>query len=122
MSIEPYEKTRSFGEQEEQGSYRFDGWRLDRKSECLTTPSGASVALTKGEYAVLLAFLEHPHRLLPRGYLAEVFRVRDDTTEVRIDVHILGLRRKLETDPSMPRIILTERGIGYRFVMKVELP
>jgi DNA-binding response OmpR family regulator len=37
-----------------------------------------------------------------------------------IDVQILRLRRKLEADPSAPRIIQTERGLGYVFTLAVE--
>jgi DNA-binding response OmpR family regulator len=37
-----------------------------------------------------------------------------------IDVQILRLRRKLETDPREPRIIQTERGVGYTFALPVE--
>jgi DNA-binding response OmpR family regulator len=38
-----------------------------------------------------------------------------------IDVQILRLRRKLEEDAQAPRLILTERGLGYRFDADVEL-
>jgi hypothetical protein len=37
-----------------------------------------------------------------------------------IDVQVLRLRRKLETDPNAPRVILTERGVGYVFALPVE--
>ena len=37
-----------------------------------------------------------------------------------IDVQVLRLRRKLETDPNAPRVILTERGVGYVFALSVE--
>jgi hypothetical protein len=36
-------------------------------------------------------------------------------------VQVLRLRRKLETDPTAPRVILTERGVGYVFALPVEL-
>jgi two-component system OmpR family response regulator len=37
-----------------------------------------------------------------------------------IDVQILRLRRKIESNPSEPRIIVTERGVGYRVAVAVE--
>jgi len=37
-----------------------------------------------------------------------------------IDVQVLRLRRKLEVDPSAPRVIRTERGIGYIFALPVQ--
>src|SRR6266576_7159815 len=44
----------------EGGRFRFSGWQLDCKSRRLSDPAGAPVALTKGEYALLLAFLNAP--------------------------------------------------------------
>jgi CheY-like chemotaxis protein len=46
----------------ERGRFRFSGWQLDRKTRRLTDPAGAPVTLTKGEYALLLAFLDAPQR------------------------------------------------------------
>jgi two-component system OmpR family response regulator len=40
----------------ERGGYRFSGWQLNLRSRRLTDPNGADVALTKGEYALLIAF------------------------------------------------------------------
>ncbi len=47
-------------------------------------------------------------------------RIHEDIFDRSIDVQVLRLRRKLETDPSAPRIIQTERGIGYVFSLPVE--
>src|SRR6267142_935849 len=58
--------------------FRFSGWQLDRKSRQLTDPAGAPVALTKGEYAMLLAFLEAPQRPLSREHLLQATRVHED--------------------------------------------
>jgi len=102
------------------GRFRFSGWQLDRRSRQLTDPSGAPVALTKGEYAMLLAFLEAPQRPLSREQLLQATRVHDDVFDRSIDVQILRLRRKLERDPSAPRVIQTERGVGYVFAVAVE--
>ena len=104
----------------ERGSFGFSGWQLDRRTRQLTDPAGAPVALTKGEYAMLLAFLEAPQRPLSREHLLQATRVHEDVFDRSIDVQILRLRRKLERDPSAPRVIRTERGIGYVFDVPVE--
>ena len=104
----------------ERGHFRFSGWKLDRKSRRLTDPAGAPVALTKGEYALLLAFLDAPQRPLSREHLLQATRIHEDVFDRSIDVQILRLRRKLERDPSAPRVILTERGVGYVFAVPVE--
>jgi len=105
-----------------QDSHRsgFDGWVLDRRRRRLTDPAGADVALSKGEYALLVAFLDAPQRPLSREQLLQATRVHEDVFDRSIDVQILRLRRKLEADPSAPRLIVTERGIGYVFAVPVE--
>src|SRR6476661_10645591 len=104
----------------ERGGFRFSGWQVDRKTRQLTDPGGAAVALTKGEYALLLAFLDAPQRPLSREHLLQATRVHEDIFDRSIDVQILRLRRKLERDPSAPRVIQTERGVGYVFAVPVE--
>jgi two-component system, OmpR family, response regulator len=104
----------------ERGRFRFSGWQLDRRIRQLTDPAGTPVALTKGEYAMLLAFLEAPQRPLSREQLLQATRVHEDVFDRSIDVQILRLRRKLERDPSAPRVIQTERGVGYVFAVAVE--
>jgi DNA-binding response OmpR family regulator len=76
--------------------------------------------LTKGEYALLIAFLDAPQRPLTRERLLQATRTHEDVFDRSIDVQILRLRRKLETDPSVPRIIQIERGVGYVFTLPVE--
>jgi len=102
------------------GRLQFGGWHLDKLSRRLTAPDGTPVPLTKGEYALLTAFLESPQRPLSREYLLQATRVHEDIFDRSIDVQILRLRRKLETDANAPRIIQTERGIGYVFALAVE--
>jgi DNA-binding response OmpR family regulator len=104
----------------ERGRCRFGGWQLDRRIRRLTDPSGGRVTLTKGEYALLTAFLDAPQRPLSREHLLQATRVHEDIFDRSIDVQILRLRRKLEPDPSAPRIIQTERGVGYVFALPVE--
>ena len=104
----------------ERGRFRFSGWQLDLRIRRLTDPAGVQVALTNGEYAMLLAFLAAPQRPLSRDHLLQATRVHDDVFDRSIDVQILRLRRKLERDPRAPRVIQTERGVGYVFATPVE--
>ena len=104
----------------ERGGYRFNGWKLERRGRRLLDSTETPVALSKGEYALLLAFLEAPQRPLTREHLLQATRVHEDIFDRSIDVQVLRLRRKLETDPSAPRVIQTERGVGYIFALAVE--
>ncbi len=85
------------------GGFRFEGWELDLRAHRLLNPEGATVPLTKGEYALLVAFLNAPGRPLTREHLLQATRVHEDVFDRSIDVQVLRLRRKLEADPSAPR-------------------
>jgi two-component system OmpR family response regulator len=104
----------------ESGRLQFGGWQLDRRIRRLTAPDGKAVALTKSEYALLIAFLNAPGRPLTREHLQRMTRVHEDVFDRSIDVQVLRLRRKLQTDPSLPGVIRTNRGIGYVFALPVE--
>ncbi|MCW2321634.1 DNA-binding response OmpR family regulator [Bradyrhizobium japonicum] len=104
----------------EKGRWRFGDWQVDRRLRRLTNSSGQPITLTKGEYALLMAFLDAPQRPLSREYLLQATRVHEDVFDRSIDVQVLRLRRKLETDPRAPSIIRTERGVGYVFTLPVE--
>jgi two-component system OmpR family response regulator len=105
---------------QDKGRCRFGGWQLDRRIRRLTDSNGIPVALTKGEYALLTAFLDAPQRPLSREHLLQATRIHEDVFDRSIDVQVLRLRRKLETDANAPRVILTERGVGYVFALPVE--
>jgi len=106
--------------QSERRHFRFCGWKLDTRTRRLTDPAGTPVALTKGEYTLLLALLNAPQRPLSREFLLRATHVHEDAFDRSIDVQILRLRRKLERGPDAPRIIQTERGVGYVFAVPVE--
>jgi DNA-binding response OmpR family regulator len=105
----------------ERGRCRFGGWQLDRRTRRLSDPHGRPVALTKGEYALLIAFIDAPQRPLSREHLLQATRIHEDVFDRSIDVQVLRLRRKLEADMDAPSFIQTERGVGYVFVPPVEL-
>lgn len=104
----------------EKGRWRFGNWQVDRRLRRLTNSHGEPIGLTKGEYALLMAFLDAPQKPLSREHLLQATRLHEDVYDRSIDVQVLRLRRKLETDPSVPSIIRTERGIGYVFTLSVE--
>lgn len=89
---------------------------LDLEKRSLSV-SGIRVALTPHEYALLEALMSSPGRTYTRDELLERLYHRDDAVVVDrvVDVHVGKLRQKIEHDPANPRLILTVRGIGYRF-------
>lgn len=99
----------------------FAGWELDTARRDLTSPEGVAVDLSGAEYDLLLAFLEHPHRVLSREQLLEVARrrVSTDPFDRTVDVQVSRLRRKVEPDADSPTLIKTVRGAGYIFVADV---
>jgi two-component system, OmpR family, response regulator len=102
------------------GGYRFQGWKLERGNRCLTDPEGKLVPLSRGEYALLVAFLNMPHHPLTREQLMNASRVHEDAFDRAVDVQVLRLRRKLDPDPTRRSLIQTQRGRGYVFTAEVE--
>ncbi len=102
------------------GRCRFCGWQLDRRARRLTDPDEVPISLTNREYALLVAFLDAPRQPLSRENLLKATRMHFDVFDRSIDVQISRLRRKLESTPSAPRVIQTERGVGYVFRPEVE--
>jgi len=79
-----------------------------------------SIALTAGEYDLLIAFVDHPRRVLNRDQLLDMARGRAAIPFDRsIDVQVGRLRRKIEPDPKNPILIKTVRGGGYMFTPEV---
>jgi DNA-binding response OmpR family regulator len=78
--------------------------------------AGRLLNLTTVEFKLLGILAKEPGRVFTRASLIEEALGYDykgfDRT---VDVHILNLRRKLETDPSHPRYIKTIYGVGYKF-------
>ncbi len=100
----------------------FAGWRLDLAARRLHSADGIRVPLTSGEFDLLVAFCEHPNRVLTRDELVEFTRARAPATlERSIDIQVSRLRRKIERDPKDPELIQTVRSGGYVFTAAVAL-
>ena len=95
-------------------AFRFAGWTLEPARRRLLDPQGVEVALTGGEYDLLLALVERANRVLTRDMLLDLLRGRQAGPFDRaIDVAISRLRRKLEDNGRHAKVIKTVRGGGY---------
>jgi len=75
-----------------------------------------SLSLTPTEFKLLEVMAKEPGRAFSRlDLLDRVFGVDYDGMERTVDVHIMNLRRKIETDPAHPCYVVTVAGLGYRF-------
>ena len=78
--------------------------------------SGTSIHLTKTEWELLRAMLKHAGRTLTHRQLFHaVWGNSSGDMQQYLRVHIRSLRRKIESDPVRPKLIVTEPGVGYRF-------
>jgi two-component system, OmpR family, response regulator len=103
-------------------AYRFADFELNLRTRRLKRRDGPNIELTNREFNLLAALLAAPERILSRDQLLEASRVYDNEVYDRaIDVQVLRLRRKIEPDPTQPRFIVTERGVGYIFRSPVEV-
>ena len=99
----------------------FAGWRLDLAKRELRSSDNTLVPLSGGEFDLLLAFAEHPQRVLTRDQLLDLGRGRThDAFDRSIDVQVSRLRRKLDPDPAEPPLIRTVRNGGYIFTPAVQ--
>jgi DNA-binding response OmpR family regulator len=81
------------------------------------TLDGDSLYLKPKEFDLLTYLVRHPGIVLSRdALLPEVWGYEFPIDTRTVDVHVRGLRQKLERDPSRPQRIETVRGYGYRFV------
>ena len=82
------------------------------------TRAGTAVRLTPTEWQVLEVLLRRPGRLVPRAdLLHEVWGPGYDRETNYLRTYLGTLRKKLEADPGRPEHLITEPGIGYRFVL-----
>lgn len=87
--------------------------RLERSSRSVTV-SGKAVGLTNTEYGLLELFLLHPGRVFTRdNLLNQVWGYDFVGEEKTVNIHIMNLRRKLNTD-----CLQTVRGVGYKLVQE----
>jgi two-component system, OmpR family, KDP operon response regulator KdpE len=92
-----------------------DSFTIDLATKQASTPAGP-VHLTPTEWHLLEVLIRHEGKLVPRrDLLQEVWGPAYETETNYLRVYVAQLRRKLEADPSHPRHLITEPGMGYRF-------
>jgi DNA-binding response OmpR family regulator len=104
------EERRSGPEQILYGDLEVDFLRHEARIE------GASVHLTPKEFTLLEIMIKKPGRVFSRLELLELaFGFDYQGFERTVDVHVMNLRKKIESNPAQPRYIQTVYGIGYKF-------
>jgi DNA-binding response OmpR family regulator len=101
--------------------FRVGGWRIEVAARRVTDAAGTELALTGGEFDLLVTFCRHPARVLSRDFLLDATRGREAGPFDRtIDVQVGRLRRKLEAVAGDATLIKSVRGAGYLLAAPVD--
>ncbi len=96
-------------------SINAGGLEIDLVGHSVTV-LGKPVDLAPREFELLALFAKNEGRALTRDQILDGIWGHDYVGDSRtVDVHVRGLRKKIEADPNSPRLIVTLRGVGYRF-------
>jgi DNA-binding response OmpR family regulator len=94
---------------------KSSGLELDRAT-CRVTLNGKELSLTATEFRLLEFLMSRPGIVFSREQLLDSVWGNDRAvTDRTVDVHILRLRQKTESDPANPQLIRSVRGFGYSF-------
>lgn len=106
---------RTQGEVESNGVLHVGEMEIDLNGHRLML-RGESIRLTRVEFNLLAILAQHPGQTFSRAQLIDrLHGVAEGSFDRSIDAHIKNLRRKIEDDPSDPKVILTVYGIGYQW-------
>ena len=95
----------------------FAGVRIDLQNH-VAVRSGHPIVLSPVECRLLEYLLERRGNVVSREELLQrVWNWSGDTMSRTVDVHIAGLRKKIEADPRYPRFLVTVKGIGYKLAV-----
>ena len=92
---------------------------LDLDERRLLAAGGAEIEITAAEFDLLALFARHPNRPLTRDQIMEQAHNRGwDVFDRSIDLRVMRLRRKIESNPDKPEVIKTVRNVGYLFATR----
>ena len=102
--------------------YCFDGLTAIPDQLEVIDRDGTDCALTSGDFKLLEVFLSRPKRVLSRDQLMDLTGgIEWSPLDRTIDNQVARLRKKIERDPTEPRLIKTVRGMGYTFACEVQV-
>ena len=102
-------------------AHHFDGVVVVPDRMEVVDRNGEDCGLTSGDFALLMVFLERPKRVLSRDQLMDLTGgVEWSPLDRTIDNQVARLRKKIERNPSDPKLIKTVRGVGYAFACDVD--
>ena len=108
---------RSAGPRADEPVVTFGDVTVDLALRVVTRDGAGPVHLTPTEWQILEILVRHPGRLVTREtILTEIWGAPHLTSSGYLRLYLSQLRKKLEPDPAAPRYLLTEPGMGYRFV------
>ena len=108
---------RRIGETEDVPRVETAAFQADFAAKQATGPDGEPIKLTPTEWHVLEVLVRNEGKLVGRAQLLkEVWGPAYEAETNYLRVYLAQLRRKLEPDPAHPRYLVTEPGMGYRFV------
>ena len=100
--------------------FTYDGLTIDLEHRDVRR-DGVSIRLTRTEWQLLQTFVAHTGRTLTHQQIFDAVWAKSfGNPQQYLRVHLTNLRRKIEREPAAPRLIITEPGVGYRFVIPVE--
>jgi two-component system, OmpR family, KDP operon response regulator KdpE len=83
----------------------------------MATKSGTELKLTPTEYSLLRFLTQHAGKVVTHNQIIhELWGLQSQPDQSYLRVYVLQLRRKIEDDPSNPRLLITEPGVGYRLL------
>lgn len=101
--------------------FHFDGMTAIPDQFELRDRDNTDCGLTSGDFKLLSVFLERPKRVLSRDQLMDLTGgIEWSPLDRTIDNQIARLRKKIERDPSSPKLIKTVRGVGYTMACDVQ--
>jgi two-component system KDP operon response regulator KdpE len=108
---------RHFAADEDPVVATVDDVRIDLASMTAAHADGRSVHLTPTEWKILGVLLRRPGKLVTNDTLLTAVRGSAEHTDPSyLRIYLAQLRKKLEADPSRPRFLVTEPGMGYRYL------